>query len=411
MDLRKMDRILSLDPALRTLTVEAGATWHDVAEYVESKGFALPVLPAAAMASTIGGAINSGVVGYGTYRNGSLREATLDLQAVLPDGRVIRTAPRADAGGAFADLTPFFFGAEGTLGIVTQATLRLAPKPDLTKPVAYGFGKLGSAAAFLRTVPETGAVPYHAALLDRDHFVMERALRKDAPKPADTVLVALAGTKDDVADQEKTLDSLAARTGGHKLDAAVAESLWDRRFTMYSARRLSKGLVVSTNEIPLGRLEEGVDAAHLLMARMKLNGSVQASLVNGSTALLAPYVLMDDTTASGGTALGFVKKLGDAAVEMGGHPMGLGLLMVFNLRRMHRRAAPYYASLKAVFDPHKKVNGGKTVELWTKFSRYPGIRAIPPPAMAAGLNLAAFFRRIKPTQDKFVRTYEREKEA
>lgn len=409
-DMRKMSRILALDPVARTVTVEAGATWHDVEEYVEGKGFALPAVPADALASTIGGVINSGLDGLGSFRNGSLRHSILGLDAVLPDGRILHTAPSADAGEAFANLTSLFYGAEGTLGIVTQATLRLYPKPDLVKPLAYGFEDLGKAAEFLAAVPDSGAVPYHAGLLDADHFVMERVLHRDAPEPRHTVLVALAGTKDDVADQEKALDGLVGTTAGRKLDAAVAEYLWDRRYTMYSARRLSRGLIMANNEVPLAKLPEAVALARSMIRKMKLNGSVQASLVDTSTALLAPYVLMDDTTPSGGTVLGFVKKLGDATLELGGHPMGLGLLMVFNLRKMHGRASTYHAHVKELLDPTKKVNGGKTVEVWTKY-RFPGIRAIPPPAMAAGLNVAAFFRRIKPTQDKFVRAYEREKGA
>ncbi len=407
-DMRKMNGILDLDASARTVTVEAGATWHDLSGYVESKGFALPFEPTNAVASTIGGAINSGLVGFGNYANGAVRDAVVALQVVLPDGRVIKTAPDVDAAGTFANLTPLFFGAEGTLGIITQVTLRLRPKPDLTKPVAYGFEDVRKAAGFLRDIVDSGVAPYHALLLDREHFVMERVLRTETPDPTNLALVALQGPKDDVADQEKTLDELASKSGGHKLAPDVGADLWHRRFRMYSARRLSKGLVVANNLVPVAKLDEAVVEARSLIRKMKLNGAVQAFLVDSGTASLAPYVLMDDTTPSGGTALGYAKKMGDAAMEMGGHPMGLGLFMVFNLRKMHGRSAPFLAEVKNVLDPKRKLNGGKTVEVWTKF-HFPGIRAIPPPAMAAGLDLMAFLRRIKPSQDKFVKAYEHER--
>ncbi len=407
-DMHKMNGIVAFDPALRTVTVEAGSTWHDLAGYVGSKGFALPFEPTNALASTIGGAINSGLVGFGSYASGAFRDVVVDLEVVLPDGRILRTAPPADANGAFANLTPLFFGAEGTLGIITHVTLRLRTKPDLTKAVGYGFEDIPKAARFLRGVVESGVVPYHAQLLDREHFIMERVLRPETPDPTNLVLVALQGPKDDVADQEKTLDESAAKWGGHKLAPELSTGLWARRYTMYSARRLSKGLVVSNNLVPVANLEEAVAEARTLMRQMKLNGSVQAFLVDSTTASLAPYVLMDDTTPSGGTALGYVKKMGDAALELGGHPMGLGLLMVFNLRKMHGRSAPFLAEVKNVLDPNRKLNGGKTVEVWTRF-HFPGIRSVPPPAMAAGLNLMAFLRRIKPTQDKFVKAYEHER--
>ncbi len=409
-DMRKMSHVRSFDPATRTITVEAGMTWQDVAEYAEARGLTLPSLPTNAMASTVGGGINSDVVGYGSLRNGGLRQVVADLEVVLPDARVLHTAFAGDAGGAYADLTPFFFGAEGTLGVITAATLRLIAKPDLVKPLAYAFKDTPAAATFLGAMVDAGFQPYHAALLDREHFVFERALRAGSPEPADMVLVTLAGAKDDVADQEKALDALAPKLAAAKRPPQEAEDLWAHRFMMYSARRLSRGLVVANNVVPLSRLGEACRLSRELIRKMKLNGAVHAFPMDTASAILAPYVLMDDTTPSGGTALGYVKKLGDAAFELGGHPMGLGLFMVFNLRRMHGRAAPYTAYVKSVFDPGKKINPGKTIEVWTKY-QFPGLRAIPPPAMRVGLDVAAALRRIKPTPDKFVRAYERGKEA
>ncbi len=409
-DLRKMSKVRAFDPQARTVTVEAGMTWHDLAEFAEARGLSLPCLPTGAIASTVGGAINSGVAGFGAFRGGSLRDSIGDLEVVLPDNRVLHTAPDRDAGGRYADLTSFFFGAEGTLGIITAATVRLDPKPDLTKPVAYAFKSAEAAARFLQAVVDAGLAPYHLAFLDREHLVFERALRKETPEPADLVLLALAGTKDDVADHEKTLDALAPSHEGTKRPPGQAEYLWDRRFMNYRARRMSRGLVVANNVVPLAKLETAVTEARTLIRKMKLNGSVQAYAVDTTSAVLAPYVLMDDTVPSGGTALGYVKVLGDRAFEMGGHPMGLGLFMVFNLRPMHGRASLFTAYVKDVFDPNRKVNPGKTVEVWTRY-HFPGIRAVPPPAMRAGLSLMAFLRRIKPTRDKFVRAYEREKGA
>ncbi len=404
-DMRKMNAIVGLDADARTVTVESGATWKDVEDYVESKGFALPVVPGNAIASTIGGAINSGATGLGGVRSGSLRDAIANLEVVLPDGRLLKTAPAADAGGQLANLTPLFFGAEGTLGILTKATLRVVPKPDVVKPLAYAFPDLQAGARFLRAIVDACLTPYHAVLFDRDHFVFERALRPDTPDPAPIALVAVQGTKDDTADQEKVVDAIALREKATKLATSVAEQLWRDRYNNYSARRLSRGLMVSYNLVPLAKIPEAVERAANIRDKLKLNGAVQAYLVDSTTAALAPYVLMDDTRPSGGTALGFAKRMGDAAFKMDGHPMGLGLFFVFNLRKMHGRATTMVSAVKGVFDPRKKINGGKTLEVWTKYP-FPGIRAIPPPGMAFGLELAAILRRAKPTRDRFVRAYE-----
>ncbi len=407
-DMRKMNRIVSVDADRRTVVVEAGATWKDVEDAVESKGFALPVVPTNAVGSTIGGGINSGTLGFGGLRGGSIRDAILSIEVVLPDGSLVKSAPDADAGGKLANLTPLFFGAEGTLGIITRATLRLVPKPEITKPLAYAFGDLEAGARFLKRIVDAGLAPHHAALLDREHFIFERALQPDSPDPAHLALVAVQGPKDDVADQEKALDALAAQGKGTKLGAEVGDQLWRERYNHYGARRLSRGLVVSYNLVPLAKLPEAVEKTAEIRDRLKLNGAVEAYIVDTTTAALVPYVLMDDTRPSGGTALGFVKRMGDAAFALDGHPMGLGLFLVFNLRKMHGRATPFLSAVKAVLDPQKKINGGKTLEVWTKYP-WPGIRAIPPPGMAIGLELAAILRRAKPTRDRYVRAYEHAK--
>jgi len=409
-DMRKMNHVLALDPEARTVTVEAGATWKQVADFVESKGFALPTLPLNAIGSTIGGAINSGSTGFGGLRGGSLRDAIANLEVVLPDATLLKTASDADSGGQLANLTPLFLGAEGTLGIVTKAVLRIAPKPEVSKPLAYSFHGLEAAARFLKGIVDAALTPYHAALMDRDHFVFERALQADSPDPTDLALVAVQGSKDDVADQEKSMDGLATKEQGTKLPAAIGDRLWRDRYNNFSARRLSRGLMISYNLVPLRGLPAAVEKAAEIRDKLKLNGSVQAHIVDTTTAALSPYVLMDDTKPSGGTALGFVKRMGDAAFKMDGHPMGLGLFLVFNLRKMHGNATSAYSAVKGVFDPRKKINGGKTFEVWTKYP-WPGLRAIPPPGMAIGLEVAAILRRVKPTRDRFVRAYEHTKEG
>ena len=409
-DMRKMNHVLALDPEARTVTVEAGATWKQVADSVESKGFALPTVPLNAIGSTVGGAINSGSTGFGGLRGGSLRDAIANLEVVLPDSTLLKTSSEADSGGQLANLTPLFLGAEGTLGIVTKAVLRIVPKPEVTKPLAYSFPGLEAAARFLKGIVDAALTPYHAALMDRDHFVFERALQADSPDPTDLALVAVQGSKDDVADQEKSMDGLATKEQGTKLPAAIGDRLWRDRYNNFSARRLSRGLMISYNLVPLRGLPAAVEKAAEIRDKLKLNGSVQAHIVDTTTAALDPYVLMDDTKPSGGTALGFVKRMGDAAFKMDGHPMGLGLFLVFNLRKMHGNATSAYSAVKGVFDPRKKINGGKTFEVWTKYP-WPGLRAIPPPGMAIGLEVAAILRRVKPTRDRFVRAYEHTKEG
>src|SRR5256712_8008634 len=278
-DMRKMNHVLALDPEARTVTVEAGATWKQVADSVESKGFALPTVPLNAIGSTVGGAINSGSTGFGGLRGGSLRDAIANLEVVLPDATLLKTASDADSGGQLANLTPLFLGAEGTLGIVTKAVLRIAPKPEVSKPLAYSFPGLEAAARFLKGIVDAALTPYHAALMDRDHFVFERALQADSPDPTDLALVAVQGSKDDVADQEKSMDALATKEQGTKLPAAIGDRLWRDPYNNFSARRPSRGLMISYNLCPLPWLPPPAEKAAQNPDKLKLNGTLQSHTV------------------------------------------------------------------------------------------------------------------------------------
>src|SRR2546428_8879643 len=250
-DMRKMNHVLALDPEARTVTVEAGATWKQVADSVESKGFALPTVPLNAIGSTVGGAINSGSTGFGGLRGGSLRDAIANLEVVLPDSTLLKTASDADSGGQLANLTPLFLGAEGTLGIVTKAVLRIVPQPEGTQPLAYSFPGLEAAARFLKGIVDAALTPYHAALMDRDHFVFERAHQADSPDPTDLALVAVRGSQEDVADQEKSMDGLATKEQGTKLPAAIGDRLWRGRGKKIPARPPRPGPVYSFKLVPL----------------------------------------------------------------------------------------------------------------------------------------------------------------
>src|SRR5437879_2386005 len=127
-DMRKMNHILGIAPDGRTVSVEAGVSWKEVEDFVEAKGFALPNGPLNAIGSTVGGAINSGSTGFGGLRGGSLRDAVANLEVVLPDSTLLKTASDADSGGQLANLTPLFLGSEGPLGLVTEAVLRIVPQ-------------------------------------------------------------------------------------------------------------------------------------------------------------------------------------------------------------------------------------------------------------------------------------------
>ena len=402
-DMRAMDRVESVDRDMRLMTVQAGATWKSAYDRAWKDGLFLPVYPLGAPATTIGGWIGSSGVGYGSYKYGTARDILVDLEVVLPSGDVVHAGdPRFETGHGFANVSGAFVGSEGTTGIVTRAILRLFPRPEEIRPLTYVFESIRKAQTVVPDLTDLAATPYHVGIVDETHIAFLRAVRGEELPPQGLVNVVLEGPKDEIAEEQKEIDAFMVDRGAAKASEATARRLWDGRFDLFPARRLSGGLVIAEAFIPAKQYPRMLARTDALIRKLKLQVAVNSFLADRNTVAFTPYLLMDDLSPLGPTALGFVKKLGDLAFELGGHPMGLGLFLVFNLERMHRGATSILTAVKNTLDPHRKMNPGKTVEVWTKFN-LPLVNTIPPPIMGWGLDLAAFVRSLKPGPDTFAK--------
>jgi len=139
-----------------------------------------------------------------------------------------------------------------------------------------------------------------------------------------------------------------------------------------------------------------------LMRRLRIQVAVNSFLVDRNSVAVEPYFPMDEQKPLGPLTLAFVKKFGDVAFALGGHPRGLGLFTAFNFRKMHKGATGIYETVKSQLDPHRKMNPGKMTEVWTRFD-LPIVNVIPPEIMGFALEVAAVVRRLKPTSGRYVK--------
>lgn len=405
-DFRMMNRVIRIDPDTRTMMVEAGATWQEACDRAWAAGFFLPAYPVFAKGSTIGGWIAGGGVGIGACRYGTARDLVMNLELVLEDGSTVQTgSDRLDLGASHVNLSPLVWGSEGTLALVTRATLKLVPKPEEIRPLAYAFPSLREAIPALRDLMASAAEPYHVALYGASHLRLVKTVRLDAPEPGPTVLVVLEGAKDEVSESEKIVDALMAGGEGSKMSPDSASWFWENRMYPYPMRRISGGLVVSEGVVALGRLRDALAGTARLRDRMKLEVGVHAAMADRNSVALYAYFLDDETNPLPPARLGFVVGFRDLVMELGGHPMGVGLFMPFNVPTMHGNAHRYFRPIKEAFDPSGRINSGKMHEIRTKFS-FPGLRRIPLAVAALPLRLLGFLKRITPKRDRFVRKYE-----
>src|SRR5437763_467291 len=221
----------------------------------------------------------------------ALPQTTEEVAALvkLSDESLLQLTPRGGGTGWYGGSVP---NRGGVLVDMRKMNRVVAFDPDgRTVTVEAGMTWKG--------LDDVALVPYHATRASRDHFIFERALHPDSPDPADIALVAVQGSKDEVADQERTVDGLASKEAGAKLAPAVTDQLWRERYNNYSARRLSRGLLTSYNLVPVSRLPQAVETALEIRDKLKLNGAGQAFLVDSTTAALVPHVLLDDTRPAG----------------------------------------------------------------------------------------------------------------
>lgn len=361
-DLRMLSRITKIDGASMTVSVEAGCTWKNLYDYLFSKGYFLPVYPDMAGSATIGGEISNGTIGIGALKYGPIGDLVRSLQVVRPEGDMIETGYEAvGLGHRNLNISPLYYGAEGSIGVITRATLGIFPLPDLIKPLSYAFDDFVGAAAAVARIPASGAQPYHIEFSDATHLTIEDSLGYKVPEAGGVVTVALEGSKDAVAAEAKAIDDFVATSNGRKLSDAEAAQQWNERLVRFRGRRLSGGMVVSRLLVPVARLREMHDEASSAARRLKMQVALRGYLADRSSVEVTPYWLTDDRSLKAQVSLAFVKKLHDIARRLGGHPMGLGFLLTFSMPRMHGAEADMIRDIKESLDPGRIMNRSKFI--------------------------------------------------
>jgi glycolate oxidase len=399
-----MREVEAIDPERLCVTVQGGATWKDVADAAAEAGLFLPVMPVLYRSATIGGHLSNGAEGIGTYKYGPLHQWVRSLEVVLPNGQVVETAERDfDLGALNYNLTNLFLGAEGTLGVITKATLRLMPAPPEIAVSAYSFDGIGDMVEGLKQLVRSPARPYHVGLMDGSHLLFQRALLKQVPEAAGMVLLAFDGTKEEVEAEKQAADEVMAT--GKKEDDEVAGLLWEDRHTPYDARRISGGLVVAEGAVPISNLEEAIGRSVRAAAGIRADAAFHGFLLDRNSAFLAPYILTDERTLRSQLAISFVERFHRILLELDGHPFGLGLLITYNLEPMHGPVAAQMRGIKEALDPKAIVNRGKLLGTMGRAPPF-GPPELPPGLMRRGLRAMGMLRRLMPS-DRYIRKLRR----
>jgi D-lactate dehydrogenase (cytochrome) len=231
LDVSNMKRILRVNAEDQDCTVEAGVTRNALNEHLRHSGLFFPVDPGAD--ATLGGMASTRASGTTTLRYGGMRENVLGLTVVTPDGRVVRTAQRARKSAAGYDLTHLYVGAEGTLGVIADVTLRLHGAPEATSAATCSFATARGAVASVIEAVQCGLPLARAEYLDSSAITaVNFAFKTDYPE-GETLFLEFHGAPEDVTRQAERFGAIASENGGSAfrwaLESEARSQLWKAR--------------------------------------------------------------------------------------------------------------------------------------------------------------------------------------
>jgi D-lactate dehydrogenase (cytochrome) len=260
-DLSEMNAILAVNAEDFDCTVQAGVRREQLNEHLRDQGLFFPIDPGAN--ATIGGMASTRASGTNAVRYGTMREAVLSLRVVTPDGREIRTARRARKSAAGYDLTRLMIGAEGTLGIITEVTLRLHGIPEAISSAVCSFDSLAGAVDTVVQSIQLGIPLARVEILDDVQMrAVNRWSKLDYPELT-TLFFEFHGSERYVAEQIETIHGLARANGGGEFRWSnrpeERSKLWKARHeAYYAAVNLRVGAIgwVTDVCVPIGRLAQ-----------------------------------------------------------------------------------------------------------------------------------------------------------
>ncbi len=368
-DLSQMNQILHVNAADLDATVEAGVTRKQLNEHLRDTGLFFPIDPGAD--ASLGGMAATRASGTNAVRYGTMRENVLSLTVVLADGRVIRTARRARKSAAGYDLTRLFVGSEGTLGIITELTVRLYGIPEAISAAVCAFPTLEAAVDTVILTIQSGVPVARIELLDELQIAAINKYSKLDNKVAPTLFFEFHGTPAGVAEQAETVKAIADDHGGDGFRWATTQEersrLWQARHDAYYAalalRPGSKGWATDVC-VPISRLAECIGETKRDLAQSTIPSALVGHVGDGNFHLvfmIDPNRPEEIAEASGLNDRMVARALAMEGTCTGEHGIGYGKMGF--LTAEHGEAVSVMRTIKKALDPDNIMNPGKIVRI------------------------------------------------
>src|SRR5262249_824472 len=367
-DFRDMNRVLAVHAEDLDCVVQPGVTRKALNEHLRDQGLFFPIDPGAD--ASLGGMTSTRASGTNAVRYGTMRENVLALKVVRGDGEIITTGTRAKKSSAGYDLTHLFVGAEGTLGIISELTIKLRGIPETIAAAACSFGTVGGACQATILAIQTGIPLARIELLNAAQVKACNSYSKLTLPETPLLLLEFHGSAAEVAGQSTNFGEIAKECGGGDFTGANKPEdrtkLWQARHDAYwsvKALRPGAGVVATDVCVPISRLADCVTETEEDLLRLRLQSPIVGHVGDGNFHCSLICDVDDPDEMARGED--FMHRLVQRAQSMGGtctgeHGIGQGKQKYLKAE-LGTEALDAMRALKKALDPQNIFNPGKIV--------------------------------------------------
>jgi D-lactate dehydrogenase (cytochrome) len=367
-DLRDMNQILAVHAEDLDCVIQPGVTRKALNENLRDQGLFFPIDPGAD--ASLGGMASTRASGTNAVRYGTMRDNVLALKVVRADGEIIKTGTRAKKSSAGYDLTHLFVGAEGTLGIISELTIKLRGIPETIAAAACSFATVAGACRATILAVQTGIPVARIELLNEAQVRACNAYSKLSLPETPLLLLEFHGSEADVAEQSKNFREIAEECGGGAFTWTTRPEdrtkLWQARHDAYwSVKSMRPGSDVAATDVcvPISRLAECVAETEEDLARLGLLAPIVGHVGDGN--FHCSMVCDRNDADEVARAEDFMHRLVERAQAMGGtctgeHGIGQGKQKYLKAE-LGAEALDAMRAVKQALDPQNIMNPGKIV--------------------------------------------------
>ena len=368
MDMSRMNAILKISIEDRQVTVEPGVVFDDLNKALAPSGYFFPPNPASGKVATIGGNVATNAGGVKGAKYGTTRDYVLDLEVVLPDGSILHTGSKTMKCVSGYDLTRLFVGSEGTLGVVTEVTLKINPLPRAINTCTATFERLPAAGRAVSAIMRSGIVPSVLELMDNPSLqAVNKATDLNLPEVAAMLLLETDGFSQTEADDQMEIAITALKENDaaevvQVSDPAEAEKLWAARKAIYGViTRLNYNVLTEDLVVPISKVATALEG---IIEISRKSGMQIATVAHAGDGNIHPMTVYDGTDPAEVEKVKQVEaELYRMAIDLGGTLTGEHGVGMSKAAYMDMEHDPVFMQvmngLKNLFDPNAILNPGK----------------------------------------------------